>query len=56
MGNKTYWEQAQEEEDREQEAYLSEYRKRREAKQKQSSRCLWKRLLASIRSWLSKME
>lgn len=51
MDTKTYWEQAQEEEDREQEAYLAEYRKRREAK-KQSDPL--KKLLLSIRKCLTK--
>lgn len=51
MEMKTYWEQAQEEEDREQEAYLAEYRKRREAK-KQSHP--FRKLLSSIRKCLTK--
>lgn len=53
MDTKTYWEQAQEEEDREQEAYLAEYRRRREAK-KQSGP--FQKILASIRRCLMKKE
>lgn len=51
MDTKTYWEQAQEEEDREQEAYLAEYRKRKEAR-KQSSPL--RKILLSIRQCLTK--
>ncbi len=46
MDRKTYWEQAQEEEDREQEAYLTEYRKRKEAKKQI---CFLERFLSLFR-------
>lgn len=53
MDTKTYWEQAQEEEDREQEAYLAEYRRRKEAKQQSGP---FHQILASIRKCLMKKE
>lgn len=49
MNKNTYWMQAQENEDREQEAYLAEYRKRKEGQKPGWLR----RLFLSVREWVS---